>query len=157
MKASWKLLYINAYLCNLEKWYCCCPVAKSCNPMDCSIPGFPVLHCLLEFPQVHVHWVGDAIQPSHPLLPSSPFAFSLSRHQGLFQWAGSWYRGSCVQSRNRDTDIENKCMDIRGKRWWDELEIGIDIYTLLILCMKQINNENMLHSTGNSTQCPVET
>ena len=88
MKPSWKTLYINAYLCNLEKWYCCCSVAKSCNPMACSIPGFPVFHCLLEFPQVHVHWVGDAIQPSHPLLPSSLFAFSLSWHQGLFQWVG---------------------------------------------------------------------
>ena len=42
--------------------------------MDCSTPGFPVLHYLLELAQIHVHWVGDAIQPFHPLLPSSPFA-----------------------------------------------------------------------------------
>ena len=57
-----------------------------CNPMDCSTPGFPVLHHLLEFTQTHVHWVGDAIQPSHPLSSPSPPAFSLSQHQGLFQW-----------------------------------------------------------------------
>ena len=56
-----------------------------CDPMDCSTPGFPV-HCKLwESTQTHVHWVGDAIQPSHPLSPPSPPAFSLSQHQGLFQ------------------------------------------------------------------------
>ena len=55
------------------------------NPMDYSIAGFPVLHCLLEFAQIHVYWVGNAIQSCHPLLPPSPFAFSLSQHQGLFQ------------------------------------------------------------------------
>ena len=67
------------------------PLQYSCleNPMDCSPPGFPVLHCPLEFAQIHVHWVGDAIQPSHPLLPPSPPAFSLSQHQGLFQWVDS--------------------------------------------------------------------
>ena len=59
-----------------------------CNPMNCSMPGFPVLHYLLEFAQSPVHWVGDTIQPSHPLLLSSP-AFNLSQHQGLFQWVSS--------------------------------------------------------------------
>ena len=49
------------------------------------MPGFPVLHHLLEFAQVHVHHISDAIQPSHTLLPFSPPAFSLSQHQGLFQ------------------------------------------------------------------------
>ena len=53
--------------------------------MDCSMPGFPVLHYLLEFAQTHVHCVSDAIQPSHPLLPTSPPSLSLSQHQGLFQ------------------------------------------------------------------------
>ena len=56
-----------------------------CDPMDCSMPGLPVLHQLPELAQTHVHQVTDAIQPSHPLSsPSSP-AFSLSQHQGLFQ------------------------------------------------------------------------
>ena len=54
--------------------------------MDCSTPGLPVHHWLLEFTQTHVHWVGDAIQPSHPLLPPSPPTFNLSQHQGLFKW-----------------------------------------------------------------------
>ena len=53
--------------------------------MDCSMPGFPVLHYLLEFTQTHVLWVGDAIQPSHPPLPPSPLALNLSQHQGLFK------------------------------------------------------------------------
>ena len=70
-----------------------CSVAQSCltfcNPMDCSTPGFPILHSLLEFAQIHVHWIGDPIQPSHPLSSPSPPAFSLSQHQGLFQWVGS--------------------------------------------------------------------
>ena len=72
------VLGILLYVC----YCCCCSVAKLCltlcNPMDCSMPGSPVLHWILEFAQIHVHWVGDAIQPSHPLLPSSPFAFNLS-------------------------------------------------------------------------------
>ena len=60
-----------------------------CDPMDCSTPGLPVHYQLTELTQTHVHWVGDAIQPSHPL--SSPFlpAFGLSQHQGLFQWVSS--------------------------------------------------------------------
>ena len=51
-----------------------------CNPMDCSTPGFPVHHQLLELTQTHVHWVGDTIQPSHPLSSPSPPAFNLSQH-----------------------------------------------------------------------------
>ena len=57
-----------------------------CEPMNCSTPGFPLLHYFLEFAQTHIHWVGDATQPSHPLSPPSPPAFSLSQHQSLFQW-----------------------------------------------------------------------
>ena len=60
-----------------------------CNPMDCSMPGFPIHHQLLAFTQTHVHWVGDAIQPSHPLASPSPPVFNLSQHQGLFQWVSS--------------------------------------------------------------------
>ena len=57
--------------------------------MDCSTPGFPVRHQLLELSQAHVHRVGDAIQPSHPLSPPSSPAFNLSQHQCLFQWVSS--------------------------------------------------------------------
>ena len=60
-----------------------CPTL--CNPMDCSTSGLPVHHQLLEFTQTHVYWVGDAIQPSHPLSSPSPPAFNISQHQGLFE------------------------------------------------------------------------
>ena len=63
-----------------------CPTL--CNPMDCSTPRLPVHHQLREFTQTHVHWVGDAIQPSHLLSSPSP-AFNLSQHQGLFKWVSS--------------------------------------------------------------------
>ena len=69
----------NSY--SIVSTHCCCSVAKSrltlCDPMNCTTPCSPVLPYLLEFAKMHVHWVGDAIQPSHPLLPSSPFAFNL--------------------------------------------------------------------------------
>ena len=72
---------------------CCCSVTKSCltlcNPMDCSMPGFPVLHYRLESGQTHVHWVSDTIQPFHPMLPTSLPALNLSQHQGLCQWISS--------------------------------------------------------------------
>ena len=60
-----------------------------CDPMNHSTPGFPVHHQLPEFTQTHVHWVGDAIQSSHPLSSPSPPALNLSQHQGLFQWVSS--------------------------------------------------------------------
>ena len=60
--------------------------------VDCSMLGFPVLHYLLEFVQTHVHWVGNAIQPSHSLLSPSSLAFNLSQHQGLFQWVSSLHQ-----------------------------------------------------------------
>ena len=62
------------------------------DPMNCSMPGFPVLHHLPEFAQTHVHWVGDAIQVYHPLSPSSPPALNLPQHQGLFLWIDSSYQ-----------------------------------------------------------------
>ena len=60
-----------------------------CDPMDCRTPGFPVQHQLLELAQTHVHWVSDAIQPSHSLSSLSPPPFNHSQHQGLFQWVGT--------------------------------------------------------------------
>ena len=65
----------------------------SLQPHDCSAPGFSVLHDLLHFATVHVHWVGQAISPSHSLPPPSPFAFSFPQYQGLFQWVGSLASG----------------------------------------------------------------
>ena len=63
-----------------------------CDPMNCSTPGFPVHHQLPELAQTHVHRVGDAIQPSHPLWSPSPPAFNLSQHQDLFQWVSSLHQ-----------------------------------------------------------------
>ena len=63
-----------------------------CDSMDCSVPGLPVHHQLLESTQTHVHWVGDVIQPSHLLLSPSPPTFNLSQHQGLFKWVNYLYQ-----------------------------------------------------------------
>ena len=67
-----------------------------CDPMNCSTPGLPVHHQLPEFTLTHVHWVGDAIQPSHPLSSPSPPAPNPSQHQGLFQWVNSSHQGAIV-------------------------------------------------------------
>ena len=66
-----------------------CPTL--CDPMNRSTPGLPVHHQLPEFTQIHVHRVGDAIQPSHPLSSPSPPAPNASQDQGLFQWVSSWH------------------------------------------------------------------
>ena len=67
---------------------CYCSVTQSCpslrSPMDCSMPGLPILHHLPEFAQVHVHCISDAIQPSYPMMPSFLSALNLSQYQGLF-------------------------------------------------------------------------
>ena len=81
---------------------CCYSVPQLCltlcDPMNGSMAGFPVLNNLLEFAQTHVHWIGDAIQPSHPLSSPSPPAFNLSEHQGLFQRGSSSNEASGGQS-----------------------------------------------------------
>ena len=74
----------------------CCSVTGSCltlcNPKNCSTLGFAILHYLPEFAQTLVHWVSDAIQPSHPLSSPSPLALNLSQHQGFFQWVSSLHQ-----------------------------------------------------------------
>ena len=114
-EASWLsttlmcLMPLNCTLKNGKGWYlcyvyfCCCSVAQLyltlCDRMDCSVPGFPVLPCLLEFAQTHVHWVGDAIQPFHSLLPPSYPALNLSQHQGLLMsHGGQSIRASASES-----------------------------------------------------------
>ena len=76
-----------------------------CNPTDCSTPGFPVHHQLLELTQTHVHWVGDAIQPSHPLSSPSPPTFNLSQHQGLFQWVSSSHQVAKVLGASASASV----------------------------------------------------
>ena len=89
---AWRILSIILLMCEMSAVQFSsviqlCPTL--CNPMDCSTPGFPVHHQLPEPIQTHVHQVGDAIQPSHPLSSPSPPAFNLSQNQGLFQWVTS--------------------------------------------------------------------
>ena len=80
------LLYLlpSVDVCSVHKSY-----LTLYDPMDYSTPGFSALHYLLEFAQTHVHWFSDVIQPSYPLLPSSPPALNLSQHQSLSQWVSS--------------------------------------------------------------------
>ena len=81
--------------------------------MDFSTPGFPGLHYLPEFVQTHVHWVGDAIQPSHPLSPTSPPALNHSQVQGLFQWVGS-----AVGSQSIGTSASRSILLMNSQSWF---------------------------------------
>ena len=76
-----------------------------CDPMDCSMPGFPVSQQLPEFTQTHVLWVSDAIQPSQPLSSPSPPTFNLSQHQGLFQWVSSTHEVAKVLEFPASTSV----------------------------------------------------
>ena len=86
---QWQIVFLGPQN-HCRRWLS--SVAQSCltlcDTMDCSRPGFPVHHQLLELSQTHVHWVGDAIQPSHPLLFPSP-AFNFFQHHRLYQWVKS--------------------------------------------------------------------
>jgi len=104
-----------------------------CNPMDCSMPGLPVHHQLLEFTQIHVHWVRDAIQPSHPLLFPSPPAFNLSHHQGLFQWVSSLLRWPKYWSFSFSISPSNEYSGLISFRmdWLDLLAVQGTLKSLL--------------------------
>ena len=77
-------------------FFCCCSVTESCptlcDPMNCTTPGFPVLHYLPDFAQTHIRWVSDASQSSHPLSAPSLLAIHLSQHQDLCQWVNSLHQ-----------------------------------------------------------------
>ena len=98
-KLCYTLYFHNSLDFNTMVPHCYCSVTKLsttlCNPMDCSTPGFSILY-YLDFAQTHVHWVGDAIQPSHPLSPPSPPPHNLSKDQGLFQWINSLHQAAKV-------------------------------------------------------------
>ena len=102
--------------------YCCgCSVAQSCPTfchfMDCSTPGLPVPRHLSKFGQVHVHCIGDAIQPSHLLMPSSPSALNLSQHRGLFQWV------VCSYQMTKILELQLQHQSLQWKSWLISLEI----------------------------------
>ena len=106
-----------------------CPTL--CDPMNHSMPGLPVHHQLPESTQTHVHWVGDAIQPSHPLSCPSPPALNLSQHQGLFQWVSSSHQVAKVlefQLQHQSfqwtprTDLNSKILErtLVFISWWTD-------------------------------------
>ena len=87
-------------------------MSNSLWPHGCNMPDFPLLHYLLEFAQTHIHWVSDAIQPSHPLSPLSPPAFNLSQHQGLFhesalriRWPKYWSFSFSISPSNEYSEL----------------------------------------------------
>ena len=98
-----------------------CPTP--CNPMNCSTPGLPDNHQLPEITQSHIHWVGDAIQPSHPLLSHSLPALNLSQHQGLsnesvlhIRWPKYWCFSCSISASNEYSRLMSFRMD-----WFDSL------------------------------------
>ena len=104
-----------------------------CHPMDCSMPGFPVLYQLLELVQTHVHRVGDAIQLSHLLLSPSPPTFNLSHHQSLFhksvlhiRWPNYWSFSFSISPSNEYSGLISFRMD-----WLDSLAVQEALKSLL--------------------------
>ena len=130
-----------------RSWECCCSVAQLCptlcDPMDCRMPGFPVLHYLTEFAQAHVYWVSDTIQPSHPLSYPSPPAFSLSQDQGLFQWVSSsniwwpkyWSFSLSISPSNEHPGLVSFRMD-----WLDILAVQETLKSSSTPQLKSINS-----------------
>ena len=108
-----------------------CPTR--CDIMDWSTPGFPVHHHLLELAQAHVYWVGDAIQPSHPLSPPSPPAFNLAQHQGLFQWVSSSHQVAKVLEFQLTISPSNEYSGLISFRidWFDLLAVQGTLKSLL--------------------------
>ena len=118
-------------LCQFSSVTQSCPTL--CDPMNCSTPGLPVHHQLPEFTQTHVHWIGVAIRPSHPLSSPSPPALNLSQHQGLFRWVSSSYQVPKVlefqhqcQSSNEHPGLISFRMD-----WLDLLAVQGTLNSLL--------------------------
>ena len=158
----WGVLGLHVCIYSVTKLY-----LTVCNPIDFSTPGFPVLHYLPEFAQIHVHWVGNAVQPSHPLPPSSPFAFNLSHHQGLFQWVSSLHRWPKYWSFSISPSNEYSGLIFFKINWFDLLAVqgtlkGLlwhhnlktSILWLLDFFMVQLSHPNM--TTGKTvalTRC----
>ena len=104
-----------------------------CNPMDCGMPICPAFHYLMEFAQIHAHWISDAIQPSHPLLSPSPLALSLAQHQGLFQWVGSSHHVAKYWSFSFSISPSNEYSGLICFRidWFDLLAVQGTLKSLL--------------------------
>ena len=95
-----------------------CPTL--CDPMNCSTPGLPVHHKLPESTQTHVHWVSDAIQPSHLMSSPSPPALNLSQHQGVFKWVSSLHqvaKGLEFQLQHQSFQNTQDCSPLGWTGW----------------------------------------
>ena len=101
--------------------------------MDCSTPDLPVYHQLPEFTQIHVHWVRDTIQPSHPLSSPSFPAFNLSQHQGLFKWVSSSHQEAKVLGFQLQISPSNEHPGLISFRmdWLDLLAVQGTLKSLL--------------------------
>ena len=129
-----------------------CPTL--CNPMNCSTPGLPVHHQLPESTQTHVHWIGDAIQPSHPPLSPSLPALNLSQRRGLFQWVSSSHQVAKVlefqlqhQSFQWTPRTDLLMLDIYKIKMikhkiWDETEQFRSLKGSILLTLVQSNCNN---------------
>ena len=139
--------------------------------MNLSLPGLPVHHELLELTKTHVHWVGDATQPSHPLLSPSPPALNLSHHQGLFQWVNSSHDVAKVlefQLHNHSPSTEYSGLISFRMDWLDVLVVQGTLKSLLqlhsskasILQCSAFFTVQLSHSymtTGNNTALTRQT
>ena len=108
------------------------------DPMDRSSPGLPVLHQLPEFTQTHVHRVGDAIQPPHPLSSPSPPIFNLSQHRGLFQGVSSSNRWSKYRSFRFSISPSRACLGLISLKmdWFDLLAVQGTLKSLMFTGLK---------------------
>ena len=138
-------------------WFCCYSVYQLyltlCDPMDYSMPGFPVLHHLLEPAQIHVHQINDAIQPFCPLSSPSPPAFNLSQHQGLFQWVGSSHQVAKVLELRLQHQFFQWIVGLISFRndWFDLLAVQgtLKSLVLIFLCLFPYHSEGSFLVWGN--------
>ena len=114
-----------------------------CNSIDCSMSGFPVHHQLLELTQTHVHWVGDAIQPSHPLSSPSLPALNLSQHQALFKGVSSLHQVAKYRSFSFSINPSNEYSGLISFRvdWLDLLAVWGTLRNLLQHPSSNTSNE----------------
>ena len=136
---------------------CCCSVAQSCptlcDSMDCSMPGLPVPHHLLEFAQVHVHCIGDPIQPSHPLMLPSHSALNLSQHQGLFQWVSRLLRWPKYCSFSFSISPSNEYSGLISLKinWFDLLAVQDTLRSLFSTTVRKHQFFGAAHSLWSSS------
>ena len=138
-ESNWRISMLTKCAWETYTWYIqFSSVAQSCptlcDPMDCSMPGFPVHHQLPEFIQTHVHWVSDAILPSHLLLSPSPPAFNLSRHQGLFKWVSSSHQVAKILEASASASV----LPMNIQDWFPLGWTG-----LILLAVKGSNNSSL--------------